>query len=79
MTFSTVAAVSSAAISERSLSIPDSVVARLASSAAAATSIEVSASAVASALAAGTILDVEASGGVCSISEGHNINNSLFF
>ena len=47
MTFSAAAAVSSAAISERSLSIPDSVVARLAASAADVASAEVSASAVA--------------------------------
>jgi hypothetical protein len=49
------------------LSIPDSVLARLVASAAAAASTEVSASAVASALATGTILDAKASGGVRSI------------
>jgi hypothetical protein len=66
MTFFATATISYAAISERSLSIPDSVLAKLASAAAAA-SVEVSASAVASALATGTILDVEASGGVRSM------------
>jgi hypothetical protein len=67
MTFSTVADISSAAISERSLSIPDSVLSRLAASAAAAALAEVLASAVASTLAIGGILDAEASGGVHSM------------
>jgi hypothetical protein len=55
MTFSAAAAASSAAISERSLSIPDSVLSRLA------------ASAVASAFAIDAILDAEANGGVRSM------------
>jgi hypothetical protein len=67
MTFSAAAAVSSAAISETSLSIPDSVLSRLVASAAAAASTEVLASTVASALAIGAILDAEASGDVRSM------------
>jgi hypothetical protein len=61
MTFSAAAVVSSAAISESILSIPDSVLSRLASSA------EVSASAMASTIVMGVILDAEANCGVCSM------------
>jgi hypothetical protein len=67
MTFSAVAAVSSAAISESILSIPDSVLSRLAASAVVAASTEVLASAMALALAMGVILDADADGGVCSM------------
>jgi hypothetical protein len=67
MTFSVVAAVYSAVMSERILSIPDSVLSRLAASAAAAASVEVSASAIASVLLIGVILDTEAGGSVRSM------------
>jgi hypothetical protein len=62
MTFSVAAAISSAAISESILSIPDSVLSRLAASSAVAASVEVLASAMASTLAMGVILDAEADG-----------------
>jgi hypothetical protein len=63
MTFSTATVVSSVAISESILSIPDSVLSRLA----VAASAEALASAMASALAMGVILDAEADGGVRSM------------
>jgi hypothetical protein len=67
MTFSVAAVVSFAATSERSLSIHDNVLSRLAALAAVVASEEVSASAVASALATDIILDAEASDGVRSM------------
>jgi hypothetical protein len=67
MTFYAAAAVSSAAISKSILSIPDSVLSRLAASAAAVASVEVLALAMASALAMGVILDAEADGGIRSM------------
>jgi hypothetical protein len=67
MTFSVVAVVCFAAIPNSNLSIRDSVLSKLAASAAATASAEMSAPTVASALAIGVILDAEADGGVRSM------------
>jgi hypothetical protein len=67
MAFSAAGAVSSTTIPNSNLSIPDSVLSKLAASVAAVALVEVLASAEASALAMGVILDAEADGGVRSM------------
>jgi hypothetical protein len=67
MTCPAAATVSYVGMSNNNLSIPDSVLSKLAASAAAATSADMFASAAASTLTVGAILDAEANGGVFSM------------
>jgi hypothetical protein len=67
MTYSVAATISSVGISNSNLSIPDSVLSKLAASAAAAASADMFALIVASVHTVGAILDAEADGGVFSM------------